>query len=131
MAIPAIVSHTGYLNGSPAQGSVGSPSLIELLNTSFSGTYGSSKSARPNVINATDLVPYAIPFETITKVRVFALKVRSGSITVKMTSSAGVNQALNISDILLMHLPNAGSELTAINLVGTADLEYSIAGDSV
>lgn len=130
MAIPATVSHIGTLSGSPAQGSIGSPSLQEIINTSFSGTYGSSKSARPSIVGATDGVPFVLPFETITKVRVLVIQVRSGSIKVKCTSAAGALQALLVSSFLLVHAPNPGDEITAIQLVGTADIEYFIAGDT-
>lgn len=99
------------------------------MNTSFNATYGSSKSARPSIIGATDLVPFVIPLETIVKVRMVAFRVRGASLKFLVTSAAGVDQAIKCSDLWLAHMPNAGDEWTAIKVVGTADLEYVLAGD--
>jgi hypothetical protein len=129
VALPVLISHTGSINGSPAQSSQISPSLQEILNTSFSATYGSSKGSRPSIIGATDLAPFVIPLETIVKVRLMAFRVRGGSLKFKFTSAAGADQALLISDFFLWHAPNAGDEVTAIKAVGTADLEYILSGD--
>lgn len=129
MAFPSTVAHQGALQGAPTASSVGTPSLTEILNTSFSNTYGSSKAARPGIVGATVGSPYVIPFETITKVRMFAFRVRGGSLEFRLTSAKGVDQALACSDIWLWHSPFAGDEITAIKVIGTADLEYVIAGD--
>lgn len=129
MASPSLVTHTGAVNGSPAQSSAQSPSLTELLNTSFQGTFGSSKGARPTINGATDLVPFVVAFETITKVRMIFMRVRGGTLTVKLTSAKGADQAFPVSDTFVWYSPNAGDEVTAIKLVGTADLEYIICGD--
>lgn len=130
MALPATISHTGSLSGSPASGSIGAPSLQEILNTSWSGTYGSSKSGRPGIVNATDLLPFTICLETITKVRVLIINVKAGTMKVLVTSAAGIDQAFSISNgNLIMHMPAAGDELTSVKLVGTADIEYVLAGD--
>lgn len=123
------MQHTGSINGSPAQSSISSPSLTELLNTSFTGTYGSSKGARPTINGATDLAPFVIALETITKVRVIVMRVRGGSLVVKLTSAAGTDQAFPVSELFMLSTPSAGSEVTSIKCVGTADLEYVIAGD--
>lgn len=129
MAIPALITHTGMLNGSPAA-SAGTPCLQEILNTSFSATYQSSKSGRPGIVNATDLSPFVIPFETIVKVRAMAIKVvGGGSVRVKVSTAFGTDQVIPVSGILLWHCPNAGDEITSIKLIGTADIEYVIAGD--
>lgn len=129
MASPSIITHTGAVNGSPAQSSISSPSLTELLNTSFTGTYGSSKGARPTINGATDLVPFVIALETIVKVRVLIMRVRGGSLVVKLTSAAGIKQAIPVSELLMISTPSAGAEITSIECVGTADLEYIAAGD--
>lgn len=129
MALPAIITHTGMLNGSPAA-SAGTPSLQSILNTSFSATYQSSKSGRPGIVSATDLSPFIIPFETINKVRALAVKVvGGGSVRVKITTAYGTDQVIPVSGLLIWHCPNAGDEITSIKLVGTADIEYLIAGD--
>ena len=117
------------LNGSPSA-SAGSPCLQEILNTSFSATYQSSKSGRPGIVGATDLVPFDLDFETINKVRAVAIRVvGGGSVRVKITTAYGTDQVIPVSGLLLWHCPNAGDEITSIKIVGNADLEYVIAGD--
>jgi hypothetical protein len=103
--------------------------LQELLSTSFTATYGSSKGARPAIVGATDGSPFVLPLETITKVRLIAMRVRGGTLKIKMTSAVGTLQSVNVSDLFLWHAPNSGDEITVIQLVGTADAEYIIAGD--
>lgn len=129
MPLPAIIGHTGSVSGTPAQATSGVPSLQEILNTSFTSTFASSKSARPAIVGATDASPFVLALETITKVRFMAMRVRGGTLKVVVTSAAGTDQAFNLSDVLVWHSPNSGDELTAVKLVGTADLEYVLAGD--
>lgn len=129
MAIPATIVHNGSLSGSPAPSGSGL-TLQEIFNTSFVATFGSSKSARPSIVGATDAVPFVIPFETITKVRAIALKTPDRTtIKVKITSAVGTDQVFNVSGIWLWTGLNSGDEITAIKLIGSADTEYLIAGD--
>lgn len=127
MAVPATITHNGALSGSPGSGSV--LSIQEIANTSFTATYGGSKSARISVIGATDGAPYVVPFETLTKVRALLVRARGSTIKVRVTSAVGTDQSINVSELFLWHAPNSGDELTAIKFVGTADLEYFLAGD--
>jgi hypothetical protein len=131
VAIPAQVTHTGSVSATPTAGSgfSGVPSLQDILNTSFSATYQVRKGAAPSVVGATDLLPFVLPFETITKARMFALRVASGSLKMLLTSAAGADQLLRVSSLFMWHAPNPGDELTAIKLVGTADIEYILCGD--
>ena len=129
MAQSVTIWHSGAVTGQPTP-VPGGPSLSDMLNTSFCGTYGSSKAGRPSVVGATDLVPYVVTLDTITKVRFLGIRVINGSsIKVKLTSPAGTDQVLQVSSLLLWHSPNSGDEITAIKLVGTADIELLIAGD--
>jgi len=131
MGQPCIVAHTGALNGSPSSGPLSGPSLVELLNTSFTETYNARGSGAPTVVGATDMAPFVLDLAnfTITKVRMFALKVNAGTIVVKVTSAKGTDQAVPVSKLWLWDAPFAGDEITAIKFVGTADLEFVIAGD--
>ncbi len=129
MAQPAIVSHTGSLSSSPSSGSIGSPSLQEVLNTSFSATYGVRKSGAPTINGATTESPFVLDLETIVSVRMIGIQVRSGSLTLRLTSADGTLQNIPISSLFLWHGPASGDQITAIRLVGTGDIEYSIAGD--
>lgn len=130
MALSALIQHTGSLSGSPSQAGASIPSLQEILGTTFSATLSASKSGRPTIVGATDGVPFVLGLETITKVRLIVLRVTGGSLKVKLTNStAGSLQAVMVSNLFMLYAPNAGDEVTAIQLVGTADLEYLIAGD--
>jgi hypothetical protein len=127
MAIPQTIRHDGALTGNQSPGGI--PGALELLPTALQATYAMAKTAAPSIINATSLSPYVIPLETISRIRLFGMRVRGQSIKVLVTSAAGADQAFNVSDLLLLHCPNQGDELTAIKLVGTADITYVIAGD--
>lgn len=129
MALPVTIAHTGSLNGSPAVGGQNVPSLNEIINTTFSGTYGASKSARLSIVGATDISPYTLSLDTMTKARCLVVATRSQTVKVLLTSAVGTDQKLDISGLFLWHSPNAGDEITAIKFVGTADLEVFVAGD--
>ena len=128
MAVPAIIRHTGSLSGVPSTATTIYPSLQEIGNTSFERTYSQRMSGAPSVIGATDLLPFLLPLGTLTKVRMLWLRCTQ-SIKLKITSPVGIDQVLNVSDEILLHNPNEGDQLTAIKLVGTADIEYAVAGD--
>ena len=84
---------------------------------------------RLSVVGATDLSPYVVSLDTITKVRFLIIKVVNGaSIKAVLTSAAVADQALSGTTFIWNSL-NAGDEITAIKLVGTADVELMIAGD--
>jgi len=124
VGLPALVRSTGVVTVEPCSG------ITSQLPLDFCESYAMSKTARPDIVLATDLAPYVVPFETITKARVLVLRVWGGSITAKLTSAAGIKQAFNVSKLLVWHSPNAGDELTALELVGTAEVEYLLAGDT-
>jgi hypothetical protein len=126
----ATLWHSGALTGQPV-GSPCGPTLSDTMRTDFQGIYGASKSSRIAVVAATDIAPYTVTLDTIAKVRLLALRVVNGaSIKVLFTSASGSDQAIKVSSLMLWHSPNAGDELTAIKLVGTADIEIMIAGDT-
>jgi hypothetical protein len=129
LALPALVNHVGSLSGSPAQTGTTVPSLQELINTSFQGTFGGSKSARLTISGATDLSPFVLSLDTITKVRLIVVRTQNQSLRVKITSAYGATQVIPLSNALIWFAPNAGDEVTAIEFVGTADVEVVIAGD--
>lgn len=83
-----------------------------------------------SIVGATDLLPYIVSLGSIVKVRFIGLRVINGSsIKLLRTSPAGTDQAIKVSSMELWHSPNSGDEVTAIKLVGTADIELLIAGD--
>ena len=129
MAPAVTIWHTGAVSGQPFSTPCG-PSLADTLNTSFQGTYSASKASRLSVVGATDLAPYTVALDSIVKARFIGMRVINGSsIKILLTSAAGDSQALTTGSLLLWHSPNSGDEITAIKLVGTADIEIMVAGD--
>ena len=121
--------HTGNVTGRPSP-TTGGPSLSDSFDTSFTGTYSSGTSKRLTVIGATDIAPFAVAMDSVAKARFIAMRIVNGaSLKVLLTSAAGADQAIKVSSVLIWHSPNAGDEITAIKLVGTADIELMIAGD--
>jgi len=129
MAQSVTIWHSGAVTGQPLA-VPGGPSLSDMMNTSFSNTYSASQASRLSVVAATDSVPFVVAFGSVTKVRFLGIRVINGSsIKALLTSPSGTDQALKTSSMLLWHSPNSGDEITAIKLVGTADIELLIAGD--
>ena len=129
MAQAVTIWHSGAVSGQPIA-VPGGPSLADTLNTSFQGTYSASKSSRLSVVAATDIAPYTVTLDSVSKARFLGLRVINGaSIKVLLTSPSGTDQTIKVSSLLLWHSPNSGDEITAIKLVGTADIEILIAGD--
>jgi len=129
MAQAVTIWHSGAVSGQPHAAPCG-PSLSDTLNTSFQNTYSASKASRLSVVAATDQTPYTFPLDSITKARFIGVRVLNGaSIKILLTSASGTDQALKTCSLLLWNSSNSGDEITAIKLVGTADLEILIAGD--
>lgn len=128
MAQSSTVELTGVMTAKPASPSFGSCSAQELLPVSFCATYGSAKGGGISIAS-TDVAPFSLPFEGITKGRVFAMRLMSGA-TMKMliTTALGI-ATLPCSDEFVLHNPNPGDEFTAIKLVGTGDIVYALVGD--
>lgn len=132
MSVPVTLAHQGVLNGTPSNGSLaGGQSLTGLLRTDFSATFPSSKSGRPCITGATFAgTPFVFPLEGITKVRIFALRIISGSLLVRFSSpNGGATQIIPVSNFLLIYNPVSGDEFTVIDAEGTANVEYVLAGD--
>lgn len=130
MSIPATVRHTGVLSvGSPSAGFAAR--LSDTFDTGFCATFGNSKNGRPSIVGATDVSPFVIPLEGITKVRALAVRVRGGAGKIKLSSAAGADQVIPLSgeSQIIWFNPVPADEVTAVKFVGTADIEYSIAGD--
>jgi hypothetical protein len=130
VGIPSQISHQGVLVGTPAPAGCPSPSFGDYVNTSFQGSYEGRVLGAPTIVNATELIPYVLNLDTITKVRAMVLKKRSGVLLLLATSpNGGVDQKIPVGDVLIIHNPFPGDELTALKLVGTADIEYALFGN--
>lgn len=128
MAQSTTVQLTGVLVSQPATPSLYSCTLQELVNLSFCATYGATKDGVIPIASS-DGSPFNLPFEGIIRGRVFALRLLSGA-TMKLKITTGLGVAiLSVSGQFLFHSPNPGDEITAIQLVGTGDVAYVLAGD--
>lgn len=64
----------------------------------------------------------------VTNIRALYLRVRTGQLTVQVSSSAAAMQQFVVSDMLVLSCPIPGTELTALGVKGTADIELMMAG---
>ena len=126
----ATIWHNGSVLVQPSP-CLSGPSSQDSVNTAFSGTYSSSTGVkRLTVVGATDISPFVVSMDSVVRARFLVLRVVNGaSIKLLFTSSVGTDQKLDVSSMFLWHSPNSGDEITAIKLVGTADIELMIAGD--
>ena len=127
MGQPTSIALSGALVASPVPGTC-SPSLHDRIDVSFTHSYTQRISGSPSV-NATQDAPFVLPFGGVAKGRALVLRVRGGSLRALITTPAGAAQAIRISDLLVIHNPAEGDQLTAVSLIGTAEIEYLLAGD--
>lgn len=127
MAQSVTVWHNG--TASLVTPSCGNPAQRGTLNTTFFASFTGSKSTQLSVVGATRVDPFVLSLDSIENVRFLGVRVVNGaSIQVVVTTAAG-EETYNVSPLLLLFAQNPGDEITAISLVGTADLEVMIAGD--
>ena len=131
MGAPVTLTVSGKASLAPSVSSSTTPSGTGgMSGTIVSRTYLKGKTRHGvDIVGATDGSPFVVEFEDITSVRYFLLRVSSGTIKVRLTSAVAALQEFNVSDKFEIHNPVAGDEFTAIALVGTACVEYMLAGD--
>lgn len=105
------------------------PSIGVVLGTAFKATYQSLETTRFSV-NTTVAAPFTLDLGTIISVRMLGIRVTGGMVTLRLTSSVGSDQQIDVSDLFLWHTPFAGSQITAVSMYGIADVEAAIAGDT-
>lgn len=66
----------------------------------------------------------------IATLRYVLLRVEGGTLEVRFTSPAGVDQLVTLSDLIILSSPTAMSGLTALAVRGTATLSLLLAGDA-
>lgn len=128
MAQPTQIQVTGVVASAPSSASLYSTSLQEFLGLNFTVVYGATKSGVIS-INSTDGNPFDIPLESITKGRIFAMRLISGATMKLMITTALGTASIPVSDAFLLHAPEPGDEYTALALVGQGDVRYFAAGD--
>lgn len=118
----------GQASTSPASASASS-SDTGTFNLGLSHQY--SEQAGGNLqVNGTDSNPFVLSNPNVDLVRFLSIRALGGaSFKVQLTSAVGTNQMFRLSDLLVLHSPNVGDELVAINLIGTGEIEYKMAGE--
>lgn len=129
MAQSNVLGVVGAVSIAPASSALFTPaSLQQFLSLNLDATYGAAKGMERSVA-VLAASPETLPLEGITKLRFLALRVLSGAtMQVWLTTALGVAK-IPVSDALLWHAPNPGDEATLVQIVGTADFQYVLAGD--
>lgn len=118
---------TGSIQSDPASVADATSLLSQAIDLAFKATYDACFGA--NVPIAGTLTP---ALGAVTKVRAVAIRAVDGqSLVVRVSSAAGANQAIPVSDLLLLRAQNTGDELTALSITGTGRVEYIIAGNKL
>lgn len=103
--------------------------LIQAIDLAFQAVYDGVQGGALT-INGTNLAPFIPSLGSIAKVRAIAIRAVDGqSLVVKLSSAAGIDQAIPVSDLLLLRAQNVGDEISAIKIVGSGRVELLIAGN--
>lgn len=103
--------------------------LSSVLSLAFAAIYAQVDSGSFSFLG-TNLAPYVMNPGGVTKVRLLAVRAIDGqTLQALLTSSLGTDQVVPFSGLLLVHCPAAGTELTAVKLLGSGRIEYLVAGD--
>ena len=115
--------------GSDPTPTTDSAALRSAIDLSFKDTYDSAFGIGIPIA-ASGGSPFVPALGAITAVRAIALRsVDGASLVLKLTSAAGTDQAIPVSDVFLVQTKNAGDQFTAIKIVGTGRIELLVAGD--
>jgi len=115
----------GSVNAGPSN-PTGSTNLASYVDLAVDKVYPSVASGNVTIAG-TDLDPFVI--EGFAATRVLAFRAVDGdSFKLLLTSALGTDQAVPCSDLVLVHVPKTGDELTAIKVVGSGRVEYFVAG---
>jgi len=123
MAQPITVTVNGAISASPSASNSLAPSLSDTVQFGTQRTY-SYKFANNFSINA-PVTPVVIGLGgSITKVRPIG-----SPIDVLVTSPAGTDQAIYVSEEWLWSSPSEGTQITGIKMLGVSDIEMLLLGD--
>jgi hypothetical protein len=107
-----------------------SAALMQSIDLAFQATYDGVL-AGAQTINGTDGSPFVPALGSMVAVRAIAVRAVDGqSLVVKLTSAAGVDQAIPVSDLILVRAQNAADKFTAIKIVGAGRVEWLLAGNN-
>lgn len=130
MAQPFMLQVRGVIQLQPFAAIPAGPSQRAIGDIDILASYSQRMADSPSIINATSLAPYVVPFGTVTKANFVAIRQVSGALYGKLTTANETDQIVRFAGgWLIVWVPNAGEEITAVKLIGTGDAETFIAGN--
>ena len=124
---------TGVLTGTPANTGYFSASLVDLLQLNFCDCYACLVNRVESEIVSSSGSPFALPFGTMTKARVVAIRLLAGvTINVTITTTAKGAATFPVSDLYVHRVRNPGDEILSITIDTSSqacDVAYLLAGD--
>lgn len=123
------IAMSGSVGSSPTP-LTDSSALMQSIDLAFQATYDGVIGGAL-AINGTTGSPYVPALGSIVAARAIAIRAVDGqSLVVKLTSGAGADQAIPVSDLLLVRAQNAGDQFTAIKVIGQGRIELLIGGNN-
>ena len=104
------------------------PSLSETLTLNLEQTRGIGRGQAISIASPAAFVDLLAGLG-ITTATMVVIRIRSGFLTIRCTTAAGVDQVIDCSELWAYSSPLAGREITALAVQGTADIEMIVAGD--
>ncbi len=127
-ASPVSLNLGGVLAVQAASSSPTTWGMSDAFALEFQATYAQAKGSAP-FIQSTDVAPFVVPFEGISRAHAYLILVNGPSMVVKITTAEGADQEIPVSGMFLWHSPNNSDAITAIKIVGTGSVQYFLAGD--
>lgn len=84
----------------------------------------------PRTINSPNAFVDLLAGMSTSGIRFVAIRVANGTATLRITTDAGADQLISISDLFVVSNPARGSEITALAIQGVVNVEYLVSGDS-
>lgn len=128
MSLSNAIKLVGSLTAGPPTTNSTSPTLTKALQLSFEQTRNACIANGRSIASPGTFVDLLAGSGIVT-VTVFAIVVSSGSLDVRVTTAAGVDQITRVSNMWIWSSPNSGDGATALAVQGTADFELIVAGD--
>jgi len=130
MSVPKQVKISGAMTIGPIQPTTAPfPSGEGVVSLNLLHTSQVDTGPRSRMINSPASFEDLLAGTGITNLRWLYLRPRNATLTFRLTSPAGVDQVLTISEMLVMSCPSPGSEWTSLGVQGAGDLEMMLAGD--
>lgn len=118
----------GSISAGPANTSdqVSLDQALDLDSTAkYDAAWGSSQP-----INGTSQAPFVLNLGAVAGLLAVAIRAVDGqSLVVRITSSAGVDQAIPVSDLFVLKVASTSDQITAVKIVGTGRIEYLVGGN--